>query len=293
MLTYHSLSALVREANARGLTVSQLVLEDQAAYLEVSEGEIIKRMADNLEVMRESAKNGLNPDIRSMSGITGGDGFKMHMYSSKNLSLSGRFCASAIALAIAIAEYNASMGKIVAAPTAGSCGILPAALLTMMEEFKVEEEKVCMALITAGAIGMVIANEATIAGSQGGCQAECGSAAAMTAGALVEIAGGTNDMVAQACAIALKNLLGLVCDPVAGLVEVPCIKRNAGGVMCAIGAADMALAGIQSVIPIDEVIGAMRDIGESIPLTLRETALGGLAQTPTGIAINEKVFGKR
>jgi L-serine dehydratase len=183
------------------------------------------------------------------------------------------------------------MGKIVAAPTAGACGILPAGLLTMMDERGIDDERACMALITAGAIGMVIANEATISGAQGGCQAECGSAAAMTAGALVELAGGSNDMVAQACAIALKNQMGLVCDPVAGLVEVPCVKRNAGGVMCAICAADMALAGIKSVIPVDEVIGAMREVGESLPSALRETALGGLAATPTGISIKERFFG--
>jgi L-serine dehydratase len=148
-----------------------------------------------------------------------------------------------------------------------------------------------MALITAGAIGLVIANEATIAGSQGGCQAECGSAAAMTAAALVELSGGANDMAAQACAIAIKNQLGLTCDPVAGLVEVPCVKRNAGGIVIAISAADMALAGIKSVIPVDEVIAAMREIGESMPSSLRETAQGGLATTPTGLALKEKIFG--
>jgi L-serine dehydratase len=159
----------------------------------------------------------------------------------------------------------------------------------MMSERGSGEEDAVMALITAGAIGMVIANEATLAGAAGGCQAECGSAAAMTAAALVEMAGGSNEMVAHACAIALKNQLGLVCDPVAGLVEVPCIKRNAGGVMCAVCAADMALAGIKSVIPADEVIGAMREVGESLPSALRETAQGGLAATATGHAIRERL----
>jgi len=160
-----------------------------------------------------------------------------------------------------------------------------------MDHKGIDKEKAVMALITAGAIGMVIANNATISGAQGGCQAECGSAAAMTAGALVELSGGTNEMIAHACAIALKNQLGLVCDPVAGLVEIPCIKRNAGGLMVAIGAADMALAGIQSVIPVDEVIIAMGAIGDSLPSDLRETSLGGLAATPTGIAIKKRLFG--
>ena len=291
MLEYNSIAAIVKEANERGIAVSKLVLEDQAAAMEVPESKILSRMADTLNVMRNSAKEWLKQDIRSTSGLTGGNGYKMNEYASGGTALSSRFCARATALAIAIMEYNAAMGKIVAAPTAGSCGILPAGIITMMEERGVSEQNACMALITAGAIGMVIAKEASISGAQGGCQAECGSAAAMAAGALVELSGGTNDMVANACAIALKNQLGLVCDPVAGLVEVPCVKRNAGGIMCAICAADMALAGIQSVIPVDEVIGAMREVGESLSSTLRETAQGGLATTPTGIAIKEKFLG--
>jgi L-serine dehydratase len=161
-----------------------------------------------------------------------------------------------------------------------------------MEERGVPEEKALMALFTAGALGMVIANEASLAGAEGGCQAECGSAAAMAAGAIVEMAGGGPGMVAEACAIAIKNQLGLVCDPVAGLVEVPCIKRNAGGIMCAIMAADMALAGIRSVIPVDEVIVAMREIGEALPSSLRETAQGGLAASATGQELQKKIFGQ-
>jgi L-serine dehydratase len=161
----------------------------------------------------------------------------------------------------------------------------------MMEERRVSEKAAIMSLFTAGAFGMVIMNEASIAGAEGGCQAECGSAAALSAAALVEMADGSPDMCAQAAAIALKNQLGLVCDPVAGLVEVPCIKRNAGGIMCAITAADMALAGIKSVIPVDEVISAMREVGEALPLSLRETGLGGLAATPTGVAARQKIFG--
>jgi L-serine dehydratase len=205
--------------------------------------------------------------------------------------ISGDFCAMAIARAIAIAECNASMGKIVAAPTAGSCGILPAAILTMMETYGVDEKKAVMSLFTAGAMGMVIANEASIAGAEGGCQAECGSAAGMAAGALVEMRGGSPAMAAEACAMAIKNQLGLTCDPVAGLVEVPCVKRNAGGVMIAVTAADMALAGINSLSPVEEVIAVMRETGEALPTSLQETAQGGLATSPTGLALKQKIFG--
>ena len=293
MLEYDSIAEIIDTANSRGITASRLVLEDQAAAMEKPESELLERMAETLDVMRRSAAGGSSPYIKSTSGITGGDGARMLGYASGGSALGGRFCAKAIATAIAIAEYNASMGKIVAAPTAGSCGILPAGILTMIDERGIGERQALFGMLTAGAIGMVIASVASISGAQGGCQAECGSAAAMTAGALVELSGGTNDMIAHAIAISLKNMLGLVCDPVAGLVEVPCIKRNAGGVMNAICAADMALAGIRSVIPADEVIGAMRDIGESLPASLRETAKGGLAETPTGIMIRKKVFGYR
>ncbi|MCL1817207.1 MAG: L-serine ammonia-lyase, iron-sulfur-dependent, subunit alpha [Clostridiales bacterium] len=292
MLEYDSLAAIVREADALGLSISQVVLHDQSVDLEITEEEILARMTEALNTMRDAAQAGLKPNLRSASGLSGGDGYRMKEYATKNLTIGGNFCAKAISIALAIQEYNASMGKIVAAPTAGSCGILPAGLLTMMQERDVSDQQAVMALITAGAIGLVIANEATIAGAEGGCQAECGSAAAMAAGALVELAGGNNEMVAHACAMALKNQLGLVCDPVAGLVEVPCVKRNAGGVMCAICAADMALAGIKSVIPVDEVIAALGEVGESLPCALRETAQGGLATTPTGLAIKEKIFGK-
>jgi len=291
MLSYNSVAEMVAKATTQNITISQLVLADQAAYMEIPEENIFARMKDNFAVMRNSAKEGLRPDIRSVSGLTGGDGHKMYTYAAGGNTVGGSFCAKAIAIAIGIQEYNAAMGKIVAAPTAGACGILPAGVISMMEDRDLPEDIAVMAIITAGAIGMVIATNATISGAAGGCQAECGSAAAMTAGALVEMAGGNNDMVAHAAAIALKNQLGLVCDPVAGLVEVPCIKRNAGGIMIAISAADMALAGVKSVIPVDEVITAMGEIGHCMPSSLRETALGGLAATPTGIAIKERIFG--
>ena len=208
-------------------------------------------------------------------------------------NICGRLFGSAMVKALAVSELNAAMGKIVAAPTAGSCGIIPAAVLTMQEEHHLSEDITVRALFTASAIGMVIAQNASISGAEGGCQAECGSASAMAAAALVEMAGGTPQQVSHACAIALKNILGLVCDPVAGLVEIPCIKRNAMGTANAFVAAELALAGIESAIPADEVIVAMKRIGDLLPVSLKETADGGLADTPTARKLQEQVFGKQ
>jgi L-serine dehydratase len=293
MLEYDSVAALVREAEERGCAISEVVLADQAASLGLAPEKVLEEMGRNLAVMRKSVEAGSVETLKSRSGLSGGDGFRMARYAAlgKAGPLSGDFCGRAMARAIAIAECNASMGRIVAAPTAGSCGILPAAILTMEELCGAGERDLVMSLFTAGAIGLVIVREASIAGAEGGCQAECGSAAAMAAAALVELRGGTPAQAGDACAIAIKNQLGLVCDPVAGLVEVPCVKRNAGGVMCAIAAADMALAGMRSVIPVDEVISAMREVGDALPASLRETAQGGLAVTPTGLALKQRIFG--
>lgn len=288
MLDYLTVSALAEAAAKQNTSLGRIVLEDQAAQMDLTPEQLLEIIDQRLQVMEQSACH--NPERRSNSGLTGGDGWKMHQY--ENNALSGAFCAKAMATALTVAEANAAMGKIVASPTAGSCGILPGAILTMMSERNVSREDACLALLCAGGIGMVIAQQATIAGAEGGCQAECGAAAAMAAAALVELCGGTPDMALHAVAMALKNQLGLVCDPVAGLVEVPCIKRNAGGVMCAVAAADMALAGIRSVIPADEVILAMGEVGSALPCSLRETAQGGLAATPTGLRIANEIFGK-
>ncbi len=287
----HTLAGLIRAAEERGVAISRVVLEEQSASMDLTEEAVLSRMDGMLSVMAAAAEQGARPGVRSNSGMTGGDGHRLLGYAGGGAALSGAFGAKALANAVAIAECNASMGRIVAAPTAGSCGIVPAAVLTMMEERGASRDAAARALVTAGAIGLVIAAEAGISGAEGGCQAECGSAAAMAAGALVEMAGGTPGMAGEACAMALKNQLGLVCDPVAGLVESPCVKRNAGGIAIALAAADMALAGIRSVIPADEVISAMREVGEAMPPSLRETALGGLAATPTGQAIRARVFG--
>ena len=290
MLEYHSIQSLVDAAQEKGCTISELVLADQSAQTETPKDELFRKMQDNLHVMQEAVQAGVDKDLKSTSGLTGGDAYKMQQYAQSG-GLCGNFFTQALTRAIAVSEYNAAMGKIVAAPTAGSCGILPGTILSLMEDRDMPEETAVMALFTAGAFGMVIADRASIAGAQGGCQAECGSAAAMAAAAMVEMSGGTPEMCAHACAIAIRNQLGLVCDPIAGLVEVPCIKRNAGGVACAFAAAEMALAGIKSVIPVDEVIDAMREVGDSMPCALKETAQGGLATTPTGIRLKEEIFG--
>lgn len=290
MLTYQSVSELCQLAEREERTLSQVILSDQAEQLEQSEQDLYDQMAARLRVMRESVQAGMDPELRSASGLSGGDAAKMLRYAAAG-GMTGTFVNEAIARALAASECNAAMGKIVAAPTAGSCGILPGTVLSVLEAGQCSEQQAVMALFTAGGIGMVIGNRATLAGAEGGCQAECGSAAAMAAAALVELRGGAPAQSAHACAMALKNQLGLVCDPVAGLVEVPCIKRNAAGVMIAFSAAEMALAGIESKIPVDECIETMYRVGCALPGSLRETAQGGLAATPTGIRLKKEIFG--
>ena len=292
MFEYKSISELVNAASSAGKTISEVVLADQAEQLCISPDALFERMDARLSVMEDSVKAGMNPALRSTSGLTGGDASRMWDHAASG-GICGGFTNRAMARALAVSENNAAMGKIVAAPTAGSCGILPGAVVSMLDEGRCSREAAVMALFTAGAFGMVIAQNASIAGAEGGCQAECGSAAAMAAAALVELIGGTPQQCAHACAMAIKNQLGLVCDPVAGLVEIPCIKRNVSGVAIAFSSAEMALAGIESKIPADECIGAMREVGCSIPSALRETAKGGLAATPTGERLREQVFGSR
>jgi L-serine dehydratase len=291
MLKYDSVAELVNEAEKRGLKLSELVLKSQAQIAERTEAEMFAQMARSLEVMKESVQEGMSKDKRSASGLTGGDAYKMNEALLGGNTIAGPFFGKAMVKAIAVAQTNACMGRIVASPTAGSCGILPAALLTLQEERNIPDRDLVMALFTASAIGIVIATNASVAGAAGGCQAECGAASAMAAAALVELCGGTPKQAEHACAIALKNILGLACDPVAGLVEIPCIKRNAGGVGNALVAAELALAGVESHIPADEVIVAMKKVGDMMSPTLKETAEGGLAVTPTGKKLCEKVFG--
>lgn len=290
-LNYKSIAGLVAAAAAAGKPISAVVLRQQAVELEQSEAQVYEEMRARYQVMAECIEPGCAAELRSTSGLTGGEGYKLRQAVQTGRSLTGPVLGGALYRALAVSGLNAAMGRVVAAPTAGSCGILPAAVLTMQTEKGCTEEACVMSLFTASAVGMVIANNATLAGAEGGCQAECGSAAAMAAAALVELAGGSPEESAAAVAIALKNLLGLVCDPVAGLVEVPCIKRNATGVAGAFTAAELALAGIGSAIPADEVIWAMDKVGQAMSTNLKETAEGGLAVTPTGRRLREQVFG--
>ncbi|HWQ43456.1 MAG TPA: L-serine ammonia-lyase, iron-sulfur-dependent, subunit alpha [Desulfosporosinus sp.] len=272
----------VIEAETKGLKISEIILQNQMEELEQSEQVLFQRMNTNLKAMRESVEAGLTSKRRSLSGLVGGDAEKVEERRKRGESLIGDQMSGAIARALAVAEVNACMGKIVAAPTAGSCGVLPAVLFTIEAARQVSEHELLLALFTAAGLGIIIAERASVSGAEGGCQAEIGSAAAMAAAAAVELAGGSPRQTADAAAIAMKSMLGLVCDPVAGLVEVPCVKRNATGAMIALVAAEMALSGVESAIPIDEVIDAMGNIGKQMPCALKETAQGGLAVTPTG-----------
>ncbi len=278
----------------KDLSIWELALEYESLNSDLSKEDIYNKMSNNFLLMKESIENGLknNDDSPIKPKMFSGYGKKMLDYYDKGDTVSGNITAKAITYALSVMEVNCSMGKIVACPTAGSCGVVPAALMVVLENHKLSEDDAVKALFVCGIMGSIIAKNASLSGAALGCQAEIGSAAAMAAGAIVFLKGGTPKMVFDAGAIALKNLLGLVCDPVAGLVEVPCVKRNAIGVSNALICADMVLAGIQSVIPFDEVVMAMDKVGKSMPTTLRETAEGGVADTPTAKALAKKLMGK-
>ena len=267
----------------------RVVLDTDMEEREVTEAASMERMRFTWQAMLESVES-YQGERRSVSGLVGGDGARMRDYAAKEKPLSGDYLAEVIATALSVGESNACMCKIVAAPTAGACGVLPAVLVPLYKRGDLEEEEVLKALYVASGIGAVIAFRACIAGAAGGCQAEIGSASAMAAGALTALRGGDADQIGNAVAMALKNLMGLVCDPVAGLVEVPCVKRNVVGAVNAISCADMALAGVTSRIPVDQVIDCMGDVGRRMPVEFRETALGGLAVTPFGQSVKEKML---
>ena len=266
----------------------EIVLESDMENRMVSREASWEKMRHTWRAMVESA-DAYSGDLRSRSGLVGGDGRKVSDYYETRASIGGTFTAQVISQALAMGENNACMRRIVAAPTAGSCGVMPAVLIPLWRREKIPEDRMLEALYVTCAIGSVIASRASISGAAGGCQAEVGSASAMAAGALTYLQGGSSAQICHAVAIAVKNLLGLVCDPVAGLVEVPCVKRNVIGAMNAIAAADMAVAGVESRIPVDEVIDAMGDVGRRLPVEFRETAQGGLAVTPTGRAVQQRM----
>ncbi len=247
---------------------------------------------NQMKYMWQAMLDGLDayePDLMSRSGLVGTEGEKMDVYRKSFEPLCGDFLAKVISNALKMGCNNACMKRIVAAPTAGACGVLPAVLVTYYREYEVSEEKMIEAMYVAAGVGQIIANRAYLAGASGGCQAEIGSGSGMAAAAICYVKGGDAYQQGNACAMALKNLMGLVCDPVAGLVEVPCVKRNVVGAVNALSAADMALAGIISQIPVDQVIDAMKEVGDKMDATLRETALGGVAMSPRGQEVSEKM----
>lgn len=290
---YQSVKDLVQTAETQRKPLSELVIETECHESGSNRKEVWQQMRSNLLTMRAAIKQGENElGVRSKTGLTGGEAIKLKKYRAKGKTLSGDIMMAAVENAIATNEVNAAMGVICATPTAGSSGTLPGALFMLEQRLGLSEDQMIRFLFTAGGLGLIIANHAGIAGATGGCQEEVGSASAMAAAAAVEVAGGTPEQSSQALAIALSNLLGLVCDPIAGLVEIPCVKRNVIGAGNALIAADMALAGCTSMIPADECISALDKVGRSMPVDLRETGLGGLAGTPTGQAIKAKIFGK-
>lgn len=286
-MAFQSVAGMLNTAVQKGLPLWETILEDDREERNSSREASICQMGTLWEAMC-SAQKDYSAGAHSASGLVGGDGAKMRAFSG-SASIGGPFLDRIISEALSMGENNACMKRIVAAPTAGSCGVLPAVLIPLAERDGIPDETVVQSLFVAAGFGQVIATRASIAGAEGGCQAEIGAASAMAAAALVNIKKGTPQMSANACAMALMNLLGLVCDPVAGLVEIPCVKRNVVGAVNAVSCADMALAGIGSKIPADEVIDAMRSVGDMMPSALRETGQGGLATTPFGLAAAAKL----
>src|SRR5690606_13148107 len=285
---FRNVRELVERAEKEHKLISEIMIEQEIMITDRSREEVMKQMDRNLTVMEEAVEKGLK-GVHSVSGLTGGDAVLLQAYMESGNSLSGDLLLDAVSKAVATNEVNAAMGTICATPTAGSAGVVPGTLFAVKNKLNPTREQMIRYLFTSGAFGFVVANNASISGAAGGCQAEVGSAAAMAAAAIVEMAGGTPQQSSEAFAITMKNMLGLVCDPVAGLVEVPCVKRNAMGAANSVVAADMALAGVTSRIPCDEVISAMYEIGQSMPSALRETAKGGLAATPTGKWLEAKI----
>jgi len=287
---FRNVKELVEIAEKEEILISEVMIRQEMDVKEKTREEVYSEMERNLDVMEKAIEDSLE-GVQSVTGLTGGDAVLIQKYMQEQTPLSGNLLMDAVSKAMGTNEVNAAMGTICATPTAGSAGCVPGTLFAVKNQLHPTRDQMVRYLFTAGAFGFVVANNAFISGATGGCQAEVGSAGAMASAAIVEMAGGTPQQSSEAFAMTLKNMLGLVCDPVAGLVEVPCVKRNAGGSSLAIVSADMALGGVTSRIPCDEVIGAMYRIGQTMPSTLRETGEGGLADTPTGRLLKEKIFG--
>lgn len=288
---YHNAKELLALIGDSGKSIADIVIENEMELFEMSREAVMEQLQYRYDIMYKACHDGLEKEVISISGLTGGTGKQMWDFIQTGKGLQDMTTQKGIAYALSCSEVNASMGLIVAAPTAGACGILPGTLIAVAEKLESSQEDILLALAAAAGVGQIITKNATVSGAEGGCQAECGAAASMAAAAITQLCGGTPAQCFEAAAIAMKNVMGLVCDPVAGLVEMPCTKRNASGVTNAILCCDLAMAGITSHIPFDEVVDAMFRVGKALPSTLRETALGGIAVTPTGLALKEKIFG--
>ncbi|CAN7321959.1 L-serine ammonia-lyase, iron-sulfur-dependent, subunit alpha [Paenibacillus sp. LjRoot56] len=288
-MRFRTLKQLAEVCAAEGLTIAEVMLADQSQESGKPPEYVFEKMRAYYQIMKEAVTKGLTEDTTSRSGLTGKDAQRVASYLTTTEASLGEEACKAMAYALAVSEVNASMGRIIATPTAGSCGIIPGVFISSQQRFGWEDDHLVKGLLCAGAIGYVIANNSFVSGAEGGCQAEVGSAIGMAAGALVELRGGTPEQAMHAVGLALKNTLGLICDPVGGLVEIPCIVRNGFGAVNAMAAADMALAGVRSVIPSDEVVQVMYEVGTAMPEKHRETAKGGLAQTPTGRKIMKEL----
>lgn len=286
---FNKAEELLKLCNEKNKKISEIVMEKELKSSDISQDELMNRIRETLQVMKTSATSALDKEVISVSGLTGGDSKKVEEYRNSGKTLTGDLIISAMAKALSTSEVNASMGRIVAAPTAGASGIVPSALLSAGQKLDLTDDDLLMGLFTSAGIGEIIAKNATVSGAEGGCQAECGSAAAMAAAAIVEMAGGTPEASFNAAAFALVNIMGLVCDPIGGLVEYPCALRNASGVVNALISADLALSGVKSLVPFDEVVEAMYKVGKLLPESLRETALGGVATTPTGENLRRRI----
>lgn len=281
---------LIEICNKKNISIWEYTIGEEIEQSENNRKSVIEKMRSTLHVMMNSATYAQENKVQSVSGLIGGDAYKIKQYADRGETLTGAFMNRAMARALSSSEVNAAMGRIVACPTAGSCGILPAVVLSAGEKLNKTEDELINALFTAAGVGIIIAKNATLAGAEGGCQAECGSAAAMASAAVVEMMGGNPEQALSAAAIVIKNVLGLVCDPVAGLVEVPCAKRNIAGTVSALTTADLVMSGVYSKIPFDEVVWAMYKVGRQLPSELRETALGGIAITPTALKYKKEIF---
>lgn len=289
MIAASTFEELLKLSAENGKKLYEIAQEQEAALLEIKIDEVRKKVKNTIIAMKEAIKEGMKSDELSMSKMVGDDCAKLKKYYSGKNTLFSKTYQNIAMYALATAEQNARMGKIAACPTAGACGIVPAAIIGIAESKKLSDERLVDALLTAGLIGKTVAAKVSLAGAVAGCQSECGVASAMAAAAVVELSNGSNKEIINAAALALKNILGLVCDPIAGLVEVPCVKRNSFLAIHAITAAELALAGIQSVVPPDEVVDALKQVGALMSPTLKESSQAGLAVTPTGLKITEKL----